>query len=281
MLFGSSEHAVCIATTGVAAMLPLECLTAMQWWTTHGEAHSHEPAHDLSHGMGQARHAARVRCPCVSCCAYLCPCVLHRSTLANDLQGQPAAQHAVTHRLLYAGKQLQLQLQYLARQSRATHKGARGSWGTRNKTFSHQTSLAQNNAKILQVTAVMFWGCSLNSAAAESPQWIPIPHTCLQATARLQLHQHKAQPSGTQRVKHLQWQPQLSTSTRTAQPSLSTQPLVKQALAQSPTHRLWHVKGEGLCACCLLHLTRCERDVGRQLKHLQRRQQTRGKLRMA
>jgi hypothetical protein len=25
MLFGSSEHAVCIATTGVAAMLPLEC----------------------------------------------------------------------------------------------------------------------------------------------------------------------------------------------------------------------------------------------------------------
>jgi hypothetical protein len=30
--------------------------------------------------------------------------------------------------------QLQLQLQYLARQTRATHKGARGSWGTRNKT---------------------------------------------------------------------------------------------------------------------------------------------------
>jgi hypothetical protein len=33
---------------------------------------------------------------------------------------------------------LQLQLQYLARQSRATHKGARGSWGTRNETVTLQ-----------------------------------------------------------------------------------------------------------------------------------------------
>ena len=37
--------------------------------------------------------------------------------------------------LLY---QLQLQLQCLAQQSRATHKGARGSWGNRNKPITRQ-----------------------------------------------------------------------------------------------------------------------------------------------
>jgi Tfp pilus assembly protein FimT len=33
------------------------------------------------------------------------------------------------------------QLQYLARQSRATHKGARGSWGTWNKPFTRQNAI--------------------------------------------------------------------------------------------------------------------------------------------
>ena len=36
---------------------------------------------------------------------------------------------------------IQVQLQYLARQSRATHKGARGSWGTWNKTLTRQNAI--------------------------------------------------------------------------------------------------------------------------------------------
>jgi hypothetical protein len=36
---------------------------------------------------------------------------------------------------------LQLQLQRLARQSRATRKGARGSWGNRNKTITRQNTI--------------------------------------------------------------------------------------------------------------------------------------------
>jgi hypothetical protein len=36
---------------------------------------------------------------------------------------------------------IQLQLQYLTRQSRAIHKGARGSWGARNKTLTHQNAI--------------------------------------------------------------------------------------------------------------------------------------------
>ena len=37
--------------------------------------------------------------------------------------------------------QLQLQLQCLARQSRATRKGARGSWGNQNKTSTRQNTI--------------------------------------------------------------------------------------------------------------------------------------------
>jgi hypothetical protein len=60
----------------------------------------------------------------------------------------------------------QLQLQYLARQSRATHKGARGSWGTWNKAFTRQNAIKKfekNNVVIAEQNNVLLAGLAANT----------------------------------------------------------------------------------------------------------------------
>jgi hypothetical protein len=133
-------------------------------WTMHGKAHSHEPANDLSHGMGPSCTSCKAQGCCgpvwwslLPTCAHVSCTVAHSPMICECRQQRSHTQTSVCR----------------------------------------QRSIARNTDKILQVTAVMFWGCSLISAAAESPQWIPIPHRCVQTTARIQQqHQHKAQPSG-------------------------------------------------------------------------------------
>jgi hypothetical protein len=55
-------------------------------------------------------------------------------------------------RVAFETLQLQLQLQCLARQSRATRKGARGSWGNRNKTITRQNMIKKLKNIIIYTT---------------------------------------------------------------------------------------------------------------------------------
>ena len=66
---------------------------------------------------------------CLTCCACCCCCMLPSIPPTHPVHPPSSSQ-------------LQLQLQYLARQSRANHKGARGSWGaTHQKVWYHTSAL--------------------------------------------------------------------------------------------------------------------------------------------
>jgi hypothetical protein len=80
-------------------------------------------------------HQLYTACLVYSACAPIAPATGEACTVLSRVVHVPCCLCSEPLQSgMYWALYTQLQLQYLAQQSRATHKGARGSWGTRNKT---------------------------------------------------------------------------------------------------------------------------------------------------